>query len=550
MKIWASAGEEGWLLPSDAESWHCTQTLDIRSSFEPKMEYAFFNQVVALPCAALFLLANAKKNAIYAVHIDYGPNPAATRMDYLAEFTVTMPILSLTGTSDSLPDGVHIVQVYCVQTQAIQQYALHLSQCLPPPLDNVDFEKSDSNASRVFEASDGSATFEPPHVRKPIEIPVINASPMPPILLSSSEVATVVSHPANLASSEDTSIPEVANSGVKRIPSDLPSITGENIHTASTSLPLSPRLTHKLSGFRSPSNSVENNPPATDYGRDQPAPEYLADGRVDSANDNVTDGSPSDDKLRKGDKSSAQNGIAMVSNPPITFKQPTHLVTPSELLSAVSSSSENLQTNQGVNVVEAKVRDVVVNNDAESIEVEVKVIGETGTSRDNEFECQTDSHVMLAEKKEKSFYSQASDLGIQMARDYRVGTYKVEQLQQTSDVNSTKAPNQPPDTSVEEVQDMIKDIPAKAGESEPPMAALQSPVPALKGKRQKGKNSQVSVPSSPSPSISMESSNEPCDTSATPSMENALPQLLAMQEMLDRVISLNSLQVLVSVHRC
>ena len=128
MKIWSSATE---VLTSDDESWKCTQTLELKSSAQPRVEVAFFNQVIALSQAGLLLLANAKKNAIYAVHIDFGGEPAATRMDYIAEFTVTMPILSSTGTSIS-PHGEQIVQVYCVQTQAIQQYALDLSKCLPP----------------------------------------------------------------------------------------------------------------------------------------------------------------------------------------------------------------------------------------------------------------------------------------------------------------------------------------------------------------------------------------------------------------------------------
>ncbi|OMP09938.1 hypothetical protein COLO4_04989 [Corchorus olitorius] len=94
----------------------CNRTLELRSSAESKVEDAFFNQVVALSRAGWFLLANAKKNAIYAIHIDYGPYPAATRVDYITEFTVTMPILSLTGTSDSLPGGEHTVQVHCLWT--------------------------------------------------------------------------------------------------------------------------------------------------------------------------------------------------------------------------------------------------------------------------------------------------------------------------------------------------------------------------------------------------------------------------------------------------
>ena len=173
MKIWSSASEEGWLLPSDAESWKCTQTLELKSSSEPRVEEAFFNQVIALSQAGLLLLANAKKNAIYAVHLEFGPDPAATRMDYIAEFTVTMPILSFTGTIIS-PRGEQIVQVYCVQTLAIQQYALELSKCLPPPLDNVGLEKSDSNISRDATGAEGYALD--PSGSKPTEVLLANSS--------------------------------------------------------------------------------------------------------------------------------------------------------------------------------------------------------------------------------------------------------------------------------------------------------------------------------------------------------------------------------------
>ncbi|XP_031097091.1 enhancer of mRNA-decapping protein 4-like [Ipomoea triloba] len=149
VKIWSSASEEGWLVPSDAEPWHCTQTLELKSSAETRVEEAFFNQVVAFPRAGLLLLSNAKKNSIYVVHLEYGPNPAATRMNYIAEFTITMPILSFTGTRDLLPCE-HLVQVYCVETQAIHKYALDLSQCLPPPFDNVVLERSESSTEQEF----------------------------------------------------------------------------------------------------------------------------------------------------------------------------------------------------------------------------------------------------------------------------------------------------------------------------------------------------------------------------------------------------------------
>ncbi|KAI3906957.1 hypothetical protein MKW92_008384 [Papaver armeniacum] len=162
VKMWSSASEEGWVLSSDAEAWQCTQTLDLRNSAEPRVDDAFFNQVAALPSEGLILLGNAKTNAMYAVHVEYGPCPAATRMDYIAEFTATMPILSLTGTCDSLPDRDRAVQVYCVETQAMQLYVLELSQCLPPLTENIGLEKTDCDVTRTFEASssDGLAAFE------------------------------------------------------------------------------------------------------------------------------------------------------------------------------------------------------------------------------------------------------------------------------------------------------------------------------------------------------------------------------------------------------
>lgn len=100
----------------------------------------FFNQVMPVSQAGLLLIANAMKNALYAVHLDYGPNPAATRMDYIAELSVSMPILSLTAASDLVPDGEQFVLPFCVQTKAIQQYSFDLSRCLPPPLENL-FER-------------------------------------------------------------------------------------------------------------------------------------------------------------------------------------------------------------------------------------------------------------------------------------------------------------------------------------------------------------------------------------------------------------------------
>ncbi|KAL2636093.1 hypothetical protein R1flu_007572 [Riccia fluitans] len=134
LKLWAQSTVDGLPPKAGGGTWQCIQTLELKSSAsEGRLDKAFFNQVLVVPRASLILLANAKKNAIYVVHFEFGSTAAATRMDYLAEFSVTMPILSLTATSEGVSDGEGTVQVYCVQTQAIQQYALDLCQCLPPP---------------------------------------------------------------------------------------------------------------------------------------------------------------------------------------------------------------------------------------------------------------------------------------------------------------------------------------------------------------------------------------------------------------------------------
>ncbi|XVE50975.1 hypothetical protein DITRI_Ditri02bG0000200 [Diplodiscus trichospermus] len=531
VKIWASASEEGWLLPSDGESWHCTQTLELRSSAESKVENAFFNQVVALPRAGLLLLANAKKNAIYAVHIDYGPNPAATCMDYIAEFTVTMPILSLTGTSDSLPGGEHAIQVYCVQTQAIQQYALDLSQCLPPPLENADLEKTDSNVARVYDAvnSDGSASLELSHVHKPTDMTLNSSVPLSHIHSSSSESATMASRPQKLASSEVTFVTESAASGMESKPVALQShSSSENMHTATSPIPLSPKLSRNSSGFRSPSS--------TDHVGNHSAHDQSVDSKVDAVKENKIEMPSSGDHLREGEDL-AKNDRSIVPDPPAVFKPPTHLVTPSEILSNVVPLSENAQISKDINAGEATVEDVVVKNDAKSIEQEVEVHGESGLCQTNEAECPQDSHTAVADNKEKAFYSQASDLGIQMARDFCTETCGVEGAQ-VNDVGIAGQADRLNHAGDGEDQNVMKDVPPKVGETNTVLTVSPS-LSSAKGKKQKGKNSQVSGPSSPStsPYNSTDSSNEPGCSSTALSPDAVFPQLLAMQNVLEQVVS-------------
>ncbi|PIA58371.1 hypothetical protein AQUCO_00500354v1 [Aquilegia coerulea] len=517
VKIWVSASEEGWLLPSDADSWKCTQTLDLKSSAETRAEEAFFNQVVALPCAGLILLANAKKNAIYAVHIEYGQCPAATRMDYIAEFTVTMPILSLTGTSESLPDGNHIVQVYCVQTQAIQQYALDLSQCLPPPLESMGLEKADSNANQTFgkSSSDRLPSLEASQGSVPTEIPVVSAAYKQHIV-TNNESAPSARYPISSGVPDVSSLHDLSTLETKQnvVPSTVSD--ADSILVASPSVPLSPRLSGNLSGFRSPSNNFDPSSPLGIRPIEQQVLDYSADGRAETVPANISDSSLLDDNSRKAG-TKKQNDISTV---------PIHLVTPSELNSGVSSSDNA----QGLSGGEVSFQDLVNNNDLDSAEVEVKV-GDSEKCQNDEFESQREAAIHVAEKKEKAFYSQASDLNIRMARECCSLSTEVHNadnsvVKEAFDISSN--------AGEEEFQDSSKDGLVSISESVS-VNATHTPLSGTKVKKQKGKNVQVSGSSStsPSPFNSTDSFIEPGNsTNLPPGSESSSSNIQALLETL------------------
>ncbi len=138
LKLWASTGSrEESLSKLNTGMWHCIQTLEFQSSSaEGKLENAFFNQLAVAPQASLILLANAKRNAIYAVHFQFGVGAVPVRMNYLAEFSVRDSILSLTVAEEK--EG--FVQVYSLHKEGIRQYIVDVSRCLPPPNEEYSSE--------------------------------------------------------------------------------------------------------------------------------------------------------------------------------------------------------------------------------------------------------------------------------------------------------------------------------------------------------------------------------------------------------------------------
>ncbi|XP_011039835.1 PREDICTED: enhancer of mRNA-decapping protein 4 [Populus euphratica] len=512
MKIWASASEEGWLLPNDSDSLNCTQTLELKSSAEPRAEEAFFNQVVALSQMGLILLANAKRSAIYAVHLDYGPNPASTSMDYISEFTVTMPILSLTGTSDVV-HGQCVAQVYCVQTQAIQQYTLELCQCLPPLMENAGSERSDSSVLHGVPNTDGYAALES-HGRKYSD--VLMSSTSVDVTSPQQDAPASNMDPRTIAMSSSTSDADI-------------------VCVPSPPLPLRPRLSRGLAEF-AVGGMFEPSPASSNQGFNQPAIDYSADQQMDTVCSNLSN--LPDGDSRNDEKKIAQDNSTTL-NPPVTFKHPTHLITPSEILMG-ASSSEITNVNEGKSEVDSNVQDVVVNNDVANSEVEVKTVGETIATRDDEFSLRGESKRPVFENKEKIFCSQASDLGVEMTREC-CALQPDKNIEESGQVDGNGISESLAPTSHaggDEVHDSKKDLSGKVSESTVSTVVPLSTTPSTKGKKQKGKNSQASGPSSQSPHTfnSTDSLNEPVGASNLLSVEGAFPRFLAMQEAINQLV--------------
>ncbi|CAH8260313.1 unnamed protein product [Arabidopsis lyrata] len=521
MKIWVSAGEEGWLLPADAEAWRCTQTLDLKSSTEPRAEEAFFNQVIALSEAGLLLLANAKRNALYAVHLDYGSSPVGARMDYLSEFTVTMPILSFIGTND--PPEEPIVKVYCVQTLAIQQYTLDLCLCLPPPIENMGLEKSDSSVSREANLVEG--TSEPSGL-KPTDLPSVDSVPKPSIIVNRSESANKLSFP----SAEATSQAIVPPNGEPKT-SGLPSQTSGAGSTYATSpqLPLSPRLSSKLSGYHTPVDAIEPVIPHHELGGKTPSADYSVDRQMDAVGERNLDVSSVEESSRSKDSNvTPDDDVSGMRSPSAFFKHPTHLVTPSEILMGVSSAEASITT-EDRRERDANIQDV--NNDVRDSEVEVKEINEARSTQNGEINDHGETENRTSENREKVFCSQASNLSTDMARDCYPST------EGAFIPGDPKAYGQPLKAG-DEIGLDSRGVSAKLPESGSSSGLPQLPGITSKGKKQKAKNSQGPGLSSTSSNVAnlADSFIEQSQSLSHP-MTDSLPQLLAMQETMNQIMA-------------
>ncbi|KAI4320831.1 hypothetical protein MLD38_034276 [Melastoma candidum] len=528
VKIWCSDSDEGWLLPNECESWKCTQILDLKSSAEPRFDDAFFNQVLVLPRAGLLLLANAKKNAIYAVHLEYGPDPASTRMDYLSEFTVTMPILSFTGISDESPYGEHIIQVYCVQTQAIQQYALDLFLCLPPSAENVGLQKSGSNVS--FAASNNDVS---------IAADFIASGSVPKTTEKTSGNDTTEARTTAVAIPSNIPLDVESQTVAMAVPSPEVDIRAVALPPP---LSLSPRLSGKLSDLKSYTVGSESNLPSHYHASDQAATSVSIDRQVDAVSENFSHGPSLNDGVRDEEKRISQDNSPTIVSPAVVFKHPTHLITPSEILRA-TSSTETSKVSGSMNEGDRDVKtfDDVVNSEVSSATEEVKVVADVESVGRDEPSQNGGSPEPIADNRERVFCSQVSDLGMGVAREFRaMSSASLEDTQPRENGRSSELLLQVLSADDERNNESSKYICENVSESAATGISTQGPLPNMKNKKQKGKSSQVLDLTSPSPSAynSTDSSNEAGGNSNFPSSESVFPQFLSMQETLNQVLNL------------
>ncbi|PKA55835.1 Enhancer of mRNA-decapping protein 4 [Apostasia shenzhenica] len=520
LKIWISASEEGWLLPSDCESWKCSQTLDLRSSSEPRYEEGFFNQLLVLSQASLILLANAKKNAIYALHVDYGTNPASTRLDYIADFTVTMPILSFTGTSD-VSDADQIIQIYCVQTQAIQQYALDLTQCLPAAVDG-EGSANDTSASIDERISEG---FSAPQSIV-CDLPVGSASPKQPLPVScfkDEKYLAVSTDPENVASSVETIVSAPPPSGADPLAANY----------TSAGHPINPDLPQQLHG-RSPSCQIDQGNSPSNHCFDNQGHGYTLDMTLDAVITTVPD-IPSAIESSGSEKFKTIVEDVTVSNPNVLLKsdgKTTHLVTPSEIFFGVLPPPENSFSDQALRSRDFEILKVTAENDIKRGNVSDKVVDESAFNKHSDSDSQKEHQVPPAGK------GKPVKLGISEAISFFKGEApEVEERDGgATHLHESTVTDLPPDAGNKGVEDSVKNTANKFIDPSTSGANSQ-PNSAPKGKKQKGKVSQASGSSLAVPSsfASIDSANEH-DNSSHDLSTDIVSQLRCMQEMLNQLM--------------
>lgn len=543
LKLWVSANPEGRFSPGSGK-WHCIQTLELKSSSETRNEDAFFNQVLVVARASVILLANAKRNAIYAVHVECSSKPVATRMDYLAEFSVAMPILSFTATIENVADGEGTVQIYCIQTQAIQQYALEMSQCFPPTIVLASSEEDavshgfERSTSSTFVRSDschgndiaemtGSSGMKSP---RPINIPESSTSQSPVY------PSTPHAHGHHGVSCGDNTFDLSAPSNV---PTDNAPLSSQ------VPVPLSPTLSRRLSGTKSPVQIFKRDiSPITsgDPSDSQTVQDHSIERKCDTVMTTISDmrseevisTCKGDDRFgaKEREAQGSQCSSSPIGDDCQVGSSQSYLITPSQIMSMVLPSDSD------------KVSDI--NNDIE--ETSPKIENENRKAVKKKADKSSPNVVEGTHAEEGAanvsgqMDSQASVPSNKISRQISSlpnNEVTVEEVQPEGDNEVFEDREHSPNPSIEESQENMKDISCKM----PVVASTTATTQSSSGsRRRKNKNKNMpTLPSSPSgtPFTSVGSSDgEPSNSVIIPSPENLAAQVVAMQETLSQLVTM------------
>lgn len=171
-----------------------------------------------------------------------------------------------------------------------------------------------------------------------------------------------------------------------------------------------------------------------------------------------------------------------------------------------------------------------MSNDLGNVEVEDKVVGETGFANTDEASRQVHPQI-ISVRKDKALFSQASDLGADMSRECCALPTETSIMEEARS-SIMEALAQPSNSGEEEGDEASNDMSGKAADFAVSTTVPQSPTPGIKGKKQKGKNSQAPGSLSPSPSVS-----NSVDLFQGAAMEPSGSQMLAMHETLNQVIT-------------
>lgn len=118
---------------STIKLWYVTDTARLLQTVtftntEESSNPTFFNHMDVQADTGLLVLANSRQLALYTLHFNGVDD--TLRFDYLADFSVSQPIMSFTIQFDRTgdPPALHL---YCTQPMAIQNYTLNPALCRP-----------------------------------------------------------------------------------------------------------------------------------------------------------------------------------------------------------------------------------------------------------------------------------------------------------------------------------------------------------------------------------------------------------------------------------